>query len=73
MTHSSQHISLAPRPISRLAGCREICSHLINLVRLWRHRARTRMELSDLEPHMLRDIGVTPEQAEHEIAKPFWR
>ena len=29
-------------------------------------------EIAD-DPHLLRDIGLTREQALHEDAKPFWR
>jgi len=36
-----------------------------------RHRSRT--WLSQLDEHMLRDIGITWSEAEGEINKPFWR
>ena len=29
--------------------------------------------LRGLDDHMLRDIGITRDQAEHEANKPFWR
>jgi uncharacterized protein YjiS (DUF1127 family) len=40
---------------------------------VWRHRHATRQELRDLPPHMLRDIGLTPDDARREADKPFWR
>lgn len=40
---------------------------------VWRHRHVTRQELRDLPPHMLRDIGLTPDDARREADKPFWR
>ncbi len=40
---------------------------------VWRHRHATRRELRDLPPQMLRDIGLTPEDARREADKPFWR
>ncbi len=43
---------------------------------LWRDRAGFRRDLRRLAKvgdHMLRDIGMTPESAQREIAKPFWR
>jgi len=40
---------------------------------VWRHRHVTRRELRGLPPHMLRDIGLTPEDARREADKPFWR
>jgi uncharacterized protein YjiS (DUF1127 family) len=43
-----------------------------DLQRAW-HRARTRRLLAEMNPHELRDIGVTPTDAETEANKPFWR
>ena len=37
----------------------------------WRRR-RSRQCLSTLNDHMLRDIGVTRAEAEHELNKSFW-
>ncbi len=39
----------------------------------WRQRRVQRASLADLSDHMLRDIGVTRQQALEEIQKPFWR
>jgi uncharacterized protein YjiS (DUF1127 family) len=39
-------------------------------------RARQRRaltELTELGPHLLRDIGISYEEARREAAKPFWR
>ncbi len=36
-------------------------------------RYRTRQILARLDGHMLKDIGVTFAEAEHEANKPFWR
>jgi uncharacterized protein YjiS (DUF1127 family) len=36
-------------------------------------RQQQRRALRALERHMLDDIGITPEQAETEARKPFWR
>jgi uncharacterized protein YjiS (DUF1127 family) len=41
--------------------------------RLWRERAYSRKNLAELDPRMLRDIGVSPSQIWHEANKPFWR
>lgn len=38
----------------------------------WR-RWRSRTAISELDPYMLKDIGVTWAEAEHEANKPFWR
>ena len=40
---------------------------------LWAHRRKTRAQLTRLDDHMLRDIGLSPREADHEARKPFWR
>ena len=39
----------------------------------WSTRHRTRKALARLEPHQLRDIGLTPEEARAEANLMFWR
>ena len=39
----------------------------------WLSRSRERRALIDLDDHLLRDIGVTREEAQREAAKPFWQ
>ena len=41
------------------------------LSRLWQTH-RERRALADLEPRLLRDIGIDPIAAAHEIERPFW-
>lgn len=36
-------------------------------------RRRDRQILSRLDAHILRDIGLSPDEAHTECAKPFWR
>jgi len=45
------------------------------LLVLWWERARQRRQLRLLltDPHVLADLGLTPEQADLESIKPFWR
>ena len=33
---------------------------------------RQRARLLFLDPHLLRDIGITAEQAQHEASRPIW-
>ncbi|QFT92961.1 hypothetical protein FIU86_08905 [Roseovarius sp. THAF9] len=40
---------------------------------LWTQRRKTRGHLSRLDDHMLRDIGLSPREADMEARKPFWR
>jgi uncharacterized protein YjiS (DUF1127 family) len=42
-------------------------------VRRMHERRRQRQDLRVLDDHLLRDIGVTHEQARREAGRPFWR
>ena len=39
----------------------------------WHLRATLRPRLAGLSNHLLRDMGMTRAEAEHEAAKPFWQ
>lgn len=39
----------------------------------WRLRSYTRRQLCELEPRLLRDIGMDRATAANEAGKPFWR
>ena len=39
----------------------------------WDRYYKTRRVLKDLEPHLLKDIGVTQYEAQSEGAKRFWQ
>jgi uncharacterized protein YjiS (DUF1127 family) len=43
------------------------------LLRTWYQRHRSRILLSELDDRLLKDIGLTYYEAEHEANKPFWR
>ena len=45
---------------------------LARRVALWERRARTRRALSHLDAHALHDLGLDPEVAQAEAARPFW-
>jgi uncharacterized protein YjiS (DUF1127 family) len=36
-------------------------------------RRRQRLQLSELDDHLLRDVGLTRRDVERECGKPFWR
>jgi uncharacterized protein YjiS (DUF1127 family) len=48
-------------------------SSWLALLREWRRRRRSRVSLCRLNSHMLKDVGLTYAEAEHEANKPFWR
>lgn len=59
-THS---LAMAPaRPALRLL------TMLLNAL----HLRQTRQRLGALEPHLLRDIGLTADQAQREAIRPLW-
>lgn len=37
------------------------------------NRRRDRQILAQLDPHLLRDIGLSSDDVRTEVAKPFWR
>ena len=39
----------------------------------WQYRIQTRRQLMELDDHMLRDIGLSHADVEHEITKKFWQ
>jgi len=39
---------------------------------MWHRRSHTRAILRHLEPHRLDDIGLSLEQRDVEVRKPFW-
>ena len=59
-------LTTAPGPFSNLAG----------LLGTWEERKRFRLKLEDMlrtAPHLIEDVGMTRQQVNAEIAKPFWR
>lgn len=46
---------------------------LNNIMSLWISRYRQRIQLAQLEPHVLKDLGLTQEQVYKESLKPFWK
>lgn len=45
---------------------------LTNTLRIWIQRHRQRQRLASLSLRMLKDVGISPEQAAREARKPFW-
>lgn len=46
---------------------------VFDLLQAWQERARQRRQLAALDDRMLRDIGVSTSDVEHETRKWFWQ
>jgi uncharacterized protein YjiS (DUF1127 family) len=55
------------RGLMRLGGS------VVRVVWAWTERSRQRRALAKLDDRLLRDIGLTRDQARRECANPFWR
>jgi uncharacterized protein YjiS (DUF1127 family) len=67
-----------PGRVEELAAVRQpdlrtIAWRARHTVLTWIERAGQRQALAELDDHLLKDIGISPEQARRESAKPFWR
>jgi uncharacterized protein YjiS (DUF1127 family) len=64
-----------PKRLSRVAApaFRPSRASIIETARLAWRRHRSRVRLAELDGRLLKDIGVTYAEAEHEANKPFWR
>ena len=45
----------------------------VAMLRLWQKRYEARSELGALDERILKDVGLTREQALNEARKPIWR
>ena len=63
-----------PRPLDiSLKGLSALIVNATDTVLDWQDRARQRHRLGEMDDHLLRDIGLSRADLEHEVAKPFWR
>ena len=54
---------------SAVAG---IAVSIVEYLRVWQVHARDRRMLENLDDHLLKDIGMTRADLDHELSKPFW-
>jgi uncharacterized protein YjiS (DUF1127 family) len=45
----------------------------LNILGIWERRLAYRDALATMEAYQLEDVGISPEDAAREAAKPFWR
>lgn len=60
--------SLAPAPVARGTARPSFWQRIT----AWSRVARERRRLLDLDEHILKDIGLTAEEAHREASRPFW-
>jgi uncharacterized protein YjiS (DUF1127 family) len=46
---------------------------VVQLIRLWQQRARTRRQLAALDDRQLADIGISHSERQDELSKAFWQ
>ena len=45
----------------------------LRLLARWYDRHLQRLDLAEIDEHLLRDLGLTPEDVRRECAKSFWQ
>ena len=68
--HTDALTFLANRPLTPFST---FALRAVVLIVSWQERGRTRKALHQLDDHLLKDIGLTPEEASREVARPFWQ
>ncbi|WP_299042201.1 DUF1127 domain-containing protein [uncultured Tateyamaria sp.] len=58
---------------NRIPAASVIALRVAVVLSKWGQRRRSRHALHQLPPHLLRDIGLTPAEAERESRRVFWR
>ena len=61
------------RPSWPRGGLMRLGSAAVRVVWFWMERSRQRRALSELDDRLLRDIGLTRDEARREGANPFWK
>ena len=71
----TQAARTAPKLLSPTgpAALRTAVAQLGALARQWTQRRRSRIALSQLDDHLIRDIGLARGACEDEAQRPFWR
>ena len=56
-----------------VAFLRAVLRRIPHTISLWSRHVETRHAMAMLSDHMLRDIGLTRNDVERQLLKPFWR
>jgi uncharacterized protein YjiS (DUF1127 family) len=61
------------RPSWRSSALTRLGCSAVRLVWFWMERSRQRRALAELDDRLLRDVGLTRDDARRECANPFWK
>ena len=61
------------RPSWHRGGLTRLGCAAVRVVWFWMERSRQRRALTELDDRLLRDIGLTRDEARREGANPFWK
>ncbi|CCV04152.1 conserved hypothetical protein [Mesorhizobium metallidurans STM 2683] len=70
MTATTASTPASVSPVGRLPFLRRL---RLRLVAGWYDRHLQRLDLADIDEHLLRDLGLTREDVRRECAKSFWQ
>ena len=65
-------VAFHPGLADRRATPRGARPSLLRRILTWQRVARERRRLLDIDPRLLADMGLTPEDAAYEASRPFW-
>ena len=72
MAQANLHQSTSGQTLA-LSPTRTLWRSFVAVIAMWQTRAKQRRELLEMEPWVLRDLGLSKADAAAESAKPFWR
>ncbi|MEX0312218.1 MAG: DUF1127 domain-containing protein [Tateyamaria sp.] len=58
---------------NRIPAASIVALRVAVMVSKWATRRRSRLALRQLDAHLLRDVGLTPAEADFEARRVFWR
>ena len=72
---AGRRVLLAPpnTKLQRVAAFVHTIRRTPHIASLWFRRVESRRAMAMLSDHVLRDIGLTRNDVERELLKPFWR
>ncbi len=65
-------LTFFPGIADRLPATTRSRPSLLTRIATWNRVARERRRLLEVDPRLLADMGLTPEQAAWEASRPFW-